>query len=682
MKNKLQIKNELPTPSPAGRAGEGSIRKILIANRGEIAIRVMKTCREMGITAVAVFSDADKDALFVKHADEAIAIGGMHASDSYLDQEKIINAAKLSGADSIHPGYGFLSENASFVKKCTEADLIFIGPSAEAVEAMGSKSRSKEIMQQAGIPIVPGYNGLDQSIEIFTAESKKIGFPVLIKAAAGGGGKGMRIVNDSSELPAALEAARREAQNSFGVGTLLIEKYFESAKHIEFQIFGDHYKNYTHFFERECSVQRRYQKIIEESPSPSLTPELRQQMGKTAVAVAASINYTNAGTVEFILDAENNFYFLEVNARLQVEHPVTEETTGLDLVRLQIETAQGMPLKVNFQNITRQGHAIECRIYAEDSENNFFPATGTILFWNEPAINGIRYDSGVCSGSKIDIYYDPMISKIIAKGATRDEAIQKMQYALEKFVILGLTTNKNFLLDILKHPSFNDGMFTTHFINKYFQNYKDSKKSDAAIINEIAVVSVLSEWSERNSQRNFKHLPNGWRNNFYQKNAGTFDIEGSIIKAAYRYKNNNCFDITIGDESLTAELVSHENSSITCIINGSRKTFASAKSKEELFIHHPAGGSFKVKSASRFPETVSDEKSGGYKAPMPGEIVKLLVKTGDKVCCGKGLLIINSMKMETTIEAYADGIVEEIFITEKSFVEANTILLKITNEEN
>ncbi|MES2284840.1 MAG: acetyl-CoA carboxylase biotin carboxylase subunit [Bacteroidota bacterium] len=659
-----------------------AIKKILIANRGEIAIRVMRTCREMGIATVAVYSDADKDALFVKQADEAISIGGLQASDSYLNQEKIINAAKITGADAIHPGYGFLSENAGFVKKCTEAGFIFIGPSAEVVEVMGSKSRSKEIMQKAGIPTVPGYNGKDQSIDIFITESEKIGFPILIKAAAGGGGKGMRIVYDKKEIAASIEAAKREAQSSFGEDTLLIEKYFESAKHIEFQLFGDHHGNYTHFFERECSIQRRFQKIIEESPSPSLTPELREKMGKTAIAVASSIKYTNAGTVEFILDAENNFYFLEVNTRLQVEHPVTEETTGIDLVRIQIEVAKGMPLKANFQNTHQQGHAIECRIYAEDPATNFFPATGNILIWNEPHLNGIRYDSGVASGSKVDIYYDPMIAKIIAKGNNREEAIQKMQNALEKFVILGLTTNKNFLLEILQHPSFGDGTFDTHFINKHFKNYTDTKKTDSSIINEVAIVAMLSEWNERSGQTDNSGRVNGWRNNFYQNNWSTFDIGGNEIKVEYRYKNNNSFDITINDKNFKVESVSIGNNSLECIINNHRKSFVVAKSKEELFIHHPTAGSFKASIIPRFSDVLSSEKPGGYKAPMPGEIVKLLVKLGEEVVSGKGLVVISSMKMETTIEAHSDGIVEEIFITEKSFVEANTILLKISSQEN
>jgi acetyl/propionyl-CoA carboxylase alpha subunit len=358
-----------------------------------------------------------------------------------------------------------------------------------------------------------------------------------------------------------------------------------------------------------------------------------------------------------------------------------------------------MPLKVNYQNTLQQGHAIECRIYAEDPENNFFPATGSVLIWEENSLKGIRYDSGVASGSKVDVYYDPMIAKIIAVGTNREEAIRKMQHALEKFVILGLTTNKNFLLEILKHPSFGDGTFTTNFINKFFKNYNNSSKTNTTIINELAIVAMLCGWKERNNQSDFKHLPNGWRNNpdSNRNNWIAFDIEGNKIKVGYRYKKTNYFDVTIGDQRIETELVSFDNNRLTCIINKSLKTFVVAKSvvspsaalrinstepsKEELFIHHPAAGSFKIKIAPRFPDILSDEKTGGYKSPMPGEVVKLLVKLGDEVISGKGLVIINSMKMETTIEAHSNGIVEEIFIVEKSFVEANTILLKISSTE-
>ena len=443
-----------------------SIKKILVANRGEIAIRVMRTARAMGIATVAIYADADRDALYVNVADEAIAIGGNHASESYLDMNKIIAATKQVGADAIHPGYGFLSEHAGFAQRCNEEGITFIGPSAATITAMGTKIGAKELMLKAGVPVVPGYQGADQSLTTLKKEAEKIGYPILLKASAGGGGKGMRIVNKAEELATAIEGANREAEKSFGDGSLLMEKYFPMAKHIEFQIFGDEYGNYTHFYDRECSLQRRYQKVIEESPSPSLTADLRKKMGDAAVAAARAIGYSNAGTVEFLLDKAGDFYFLEVNTRLQVEHPVTEETTGLDLVRLQIEVAQGMPLTVSAVNTPHIGHAIECRICTEDPENNFLPATGTIEYWNAPVLEGIRYDSGAQTGSKVDIYYDSLLAKVIAKGASRHEAIQRMVSALDKMSILGITTNKDFLKALLGHGAFIDGSFDTKLIER------------------------------------------------------------------------------------------------------------------------------------------------------------------------------------------------------------------------
>lgn len=652
------------------------IQKILIANRGEIAIRVMRTCKEMGIATVAVYSDADKYSLFVSSADEAICIGGLQATESYLDQDKIINAAKQCGANAIHPGYGFLSENPTFVKRCNKEKIIFIGPSAEAVEKMGSKSEAKKIVSAAGVPTVPGYSGDDQSLKKMTEECSKIGYPVLIKATAGGGGKGMRIVLSEKDLSSALEAAKREAKNSFGDDAVLIEKYFDSAKHIEYQIFGDQHKNYTHFFERECSVQRRYQKIIEESPSPSLTPELREQMGEMAIAVARSIDYCNAGTVEFILAPDKSFYFLEVNARLQVEHPITEEVTGLDLVRLQIEVAQGIKLKPNHKNITQQGHAIECRICAEDPENNFFPATGTVLLWDEKELPGVRYDSGVTTNSKVDIFYDSMIAKVVVKGNTRSEAIQKTKNALDNLVILGLTTNKRFLKTILAHDKFIRGEYDTNFIAKYLNDYSNENKSNSVVINELLIIATLSNWIQRNKNNSFKHLPNGWRNNFYSYQNDVFEIVGREIKVEYKYKNNNCFECIIHENTYHVELLSSTGNNIVCSINNERKSFNAVEDRNELFIHHPDAGSFRMTKVERFKEAQNEVDKNSYTAPMPGEIVKVLIKKGDKINSGSPLLVMSSMKMETTIEAHSDGVIEEVFVAEKAFVEADTLLLK------
>ena len=651
------------------------VKKLLVANRGEIACRVMRTAKEMGIATVAVYSDADRDALFVKKADEAICIGGSHASESYLVQDKIIAAAKKVGADAIHPGYGFLSENASFSKRCMDEGIVFIGPSAEAIISMGSKIGAKELMKKSGVPVVPGYNGADQSIATLKKEAAKVGYPILIKASAGGGGKGMRIVNKEDELEAAIQGASREAEKSFGDGTLLIEKYFPTAKHIEFQIFGDEHGTYAHFFDRECSLQRRYQKVIEESPSPSLSPELRKQMGDAAVAAARSINYTNAGTVEFILDKSGAFYFLEVNTRLQVEHPVTEETTGLDLVRLQIEVAQGLPLSARAETVTQRGHSIECRICAEDPENNFFPDTGEILFWQEPQLQGLRYDSGVVTGSKIDVFYDSLISKVISYGANRSEAILRMVNALDKTVILGITTNRDFLKELLLNPSYVDGSFDTKLIEREYTNYKRTLNEEA--LRSSAIAALLFDWNERRQYEPFAHSLNGWRSLSYQPQLFEVEYAGEKLKLGYSYLQQNKFEVLIGESKYAVELISASKHNLTVIINDHRQAFFVAKGNNQIFAPHPSEGTFRFKEVARFTEPGASQNKSGYIAPMPGEIIKVLVKPGDKVLAGKGLLVMSSMKMETTIEAHTDGEVEEVFVAEKLFVEADTVLLKM-----
>ncbi len=658
------------------------IHKILVANRGEIAVRVMKTARALGIATVAVYSDADKDALFVSYADEAIALGGNAAAESYLVQDKIIDAAKRTGANAIHPGYGFLSENASFSERCKNEGIIFIGPSAQAIVAMGSKIGAKELMKKAGVPVVPGYNGDDQSDERLKKEAQQIGFPILIKASAGGGGKGMRIVNSADELLPSVDAARREAQKSFGDGTLLLEKYFPSAKHIEFQIFGDEHGNALHLFERECSLQRRYQKVIEESPSPSLTAELRAKMGEAAVAAAKSIGYTNAGTVEFLLDKSGNFYFLEVNTRLQVEHPVTELTTGLDLVKLQIEVAQGLPLQIQPANLVQKGHAIECRICAEDPENNFFPSTGEILHWNEAGLEGLRYDSGVKSGSVVDVHYDSMLAKVISYAENREGAIRRMLYALDRMSILGITSNKDFLKELLLHKEFVDGSFDTKLIERDYQAWQ--KKAEPQQLAEMAIAATVFAWSTRKKAEIYSHSLNGWRNIYNQDQVQGWTVNGINLNTAYQYKGNNNFNFTVTTEGGTVEthnvtLESAEDATLSLTIGGHRQTYALAQKGIEVFIHHPNAGTFKATEVIRFAEPGAVLTKGSYVAPMPGEVVKVLIKPGDVVKSGQGLLVMSSMKMESTIEAYEDGEVEEIFVGEKAFVEANSLLLKMKN---
>ena len=445
-------------------------KKILIANRGEIAIRIIRACKELGIKSVAVYSDVDKNSQHVQQADEAIHIGSASPKESYLNADVLIRAALDSKADAIHPGYGFLSENASFAEMVESANLTFIGPSADSIRAMGDKAESKIAMKKAGVPTVPGYEGLE-SDDDFKQAAQEIGYPVLIKASAGGGGKGMKVANDENELSDAIESARHEALNAFGDERLLIEKYLASAHHIEFQVFGDEHRHLVHLFERECSVQRRHQKIIEETPSPLLTPAIRAEMGKAAVAAAKAVNYYNAGTIEFIFNpADSSFYFLEMNTRLQVEHPVTELTTGLDLVQWQIRVAAREHFPYQQEQLSQRGHAIECRIYAEDSSNGFLPSTGKLLQYIEPKGPGIRVDSGFRAGDTVTHFYDPLLAKLIVHAENRGIATQKMQAALREYVIHGVTTNIDFLQDVLAHEDFVQGKISTRWVEKILES--------------------------------------------------------------------------------------------------------------------------------------------------------------------------------------------------------------------
>lgn len=477
-------------------------KKILIANRGEIAIRIMRACKELGIQTVAVYSDADKNALHVQQADEAIHIGPAAPTESYLNMDKIIDAAKLTKADAIHPGYGFLSENASFAGKVASADLTFIGPSADSIQAMGDKAESKIRMKEAGVPTVPGVEELESEGD-FAKAASEIGYPVLVKAAAGGGGKGMRVVNVESELTEGIESARREALNAFGDARLLVEKYVANAHHVEFQVFGDQHGNLVHLFERECSVQRRHQKIIEETPSPLLTPELREQMGQAAVAASKAVGFYNAGTIEFIVDPDTlKFYFLEMNTRLQVEHPVTELVTGLDLVHWQIRVAAGEPFPFTQSHFIQRGHAIECRVYAEDPANGFLPSTGKLLQYIEPRGPGIRLDSGFTAGNEVTHFYDPLLAKLIVYAEDRATAIQRMQAALKEFVVHGVITNIDFLQNVLSHPDFANGEVTTRWVETKFDWTPPAELSFehliAASLADLVVSSPRSQVSGTN----------------------------------------------------------------------------------------------------------------------------------------------------------------------------------------
>jgi acetyl-CoA carboxylase biotin carboxylase subunit len=490
------------------------MNKILVANRGEIALRIMRSAKEMGVKTVAVFSEADRTALHVRYADEAICIGPAASSESYLAGDKIIEACLTTGADAIHPGYGFLSENAAFARQVRAAGLTLIGPSPEAMEIMGNKLSAKAAALQYHIPMVPGTEQAIDDIEEAKLRAIEVGFPILIKAAAGGGGKGMRVVEAVEDFEEQMHLAVSEATSAFGDGAVFIERYVSAPRHIEIQVLGDMHGNIVHLFERECSIQRRHQKVIEEAPSSVLTPEIRQQMGKCAVDVARSVNYIGAGTVEFILDEQLNFFFLEMNTRLQVEHPVTEMITGLDLVKEQIRIAQGIPLAYGQADIRMQGHAIELRVYAEDPDNNFLPDIGTLLTYNTPKGIGVRVDDGFEQGMEIPIYYDPMIAKLITYGNTREDAIERMIRAIEEYQITGIKTTLPFGKFVMEHEAFRSGDFDTHFVGKYFKS--DSlvnEQEDEALIAAVVAVIQADKPKAVLSSTAQGQLANNWRKN-------------------------------------------------------------------------------------------------------------------------------------------------------------------------
>lgn len=466
------------------------IKKILVANRSEIACRVIRACREMDIETVAVYSDVDAGALHVQLADESVCIGPPQASESYLNMDKIIQTAKDTGCDAIHPGYGFLSENPVFNRKVRESGLIFVGPEPGPMELLGSKVASRQTMIKAGVPVIPGMKGASLEISDFEKAAEEMGFPVLIKASAGGGGKGMRVVHEHGKLKEAVESAMRESKSAFGSDEVFLEKYIEAPRHVEFQVAADNHGNGVYLFERECSIQRRHQKIIEESPSPVMDLELQKKMGETAVKVIKTTNYTNAGTVEFLVDKNKNFYFLEVNARIQVEHPITEATTGVDLVKLQIMIANNERMPFNQEDLQQRGHAIECRIYAEDAENNFMPSSGNILYLKEPIGPGVRYDSGITTGSGVPVFYDPVLAKLIVWGKDREEARIRMILALKENIVVGVKTSIRFMIDCLEHPEFISGNTFTDFIEKNMSDKMLPELSDQKIRNAMMAAAI------------------------------------------------------------------------------------------------------------------------------------------------------------------------------------------------
>ncbi len=635
--------------------------KILIANRGEIACRVIATCQRLGIATVAVYSDADRNARHVRLADEAIAIGPAPARESYLRGDAILAAARRTGAQAIHPGYGFLSENAGFAQACAEAGIVFIGPSAAAIRAMGDKSAAKALMQQAGVPLTPGYHGDEQIPEFLRKQADSIGYPVLIKASAGGGGKGMRRVDDSATFTEALASCQREAQSAFGNAHVLVEKYVERPRHIEIQVFGDSHGNVVYLFERDCSVQRRHQKVLEEAPAPGMTPERRAAMGKAAVDAARAVNYVGAGTVEFIAGPDGDFYFMEMNTRLQVEHPVTECITGTDLVEWQLRVASGEPLPLQQDQLQIRGHALEARLYAEDADRGFLPSTGTLRHLRLPANTAhVRVDAGVEQGDAITPFYDPMIAKLIVWDVDRDAALRRMQQALAECEVVGVTTNAAFLRRLVMTDSFTQAKLDTALIEREQAALAPNDgDSDPALWALAAIAGVATSEAASRDARD-PHSPwqaqDGWRLGAAAARALTLEHRGAQRSVAVQgageqwtvHMDGNTLQGSgrLAGDALRVQ-IGEQLHRATVIRDGNDLYLFGSEGVQRFTLHDPV---------SEADQSVAD--AGSLVAPMPGRIVATLVAPGTAVKRGAPLLVLEAMKMEHTLQAPADGIVQ------------------------
>jgi 3-methylcrotonyl-CoA carboxylase alpha subunit len=631
----------------------------------------------MGIATVAIYSDADAAMPFVAEADEAVLLGPAPSSESYLRIDKILEAAALTSADAIHPGYGFLAENAAFAEACREADVIFIGPTPDAIRSMGSKREAKALVGKAGVPVIPGYDGSSQDPKDLAKEALDIGFPVLLKASAGGGGKGMRLVREEAELPDAIASASREGQSSFGDGTLLVEKYIDDPRHVEIQILGDSHGNLIHLNERECSIQRRHQKIIEETPSPALDAALRNEMGEAAVACGKAIGYQNAGTVEFILAPDRSFYFLEVNTRLQVEHPVTECVTGLDLVEEQILVAQGEALLMSQEAVRFDGAAVEVRLYAEDPAAGFLPQSGKVVDWNLPPAEGLRVDSGVETGSEVSIHYDPMLAKIITSGENRPLALQRMRRALRSLSVQGVTTNREFLLRVLDHPAFIAGDIDTHFIDKHLQEELGDGPSEADE-QRAAVAAALADQQRRNRERVLvPDTPSGWRNNYHTPQSVEYTVGDRQVRVDYRHLGDDRFMVWTGEIERDVQVVSWEAPQLTLEEDSHRWRARLSVDSDRTYVH-TSGFSIALQRKARFPDKSQAIPAGGCVAPMPGKVVELRVALGDTVQAGQVLMIMEAMKMEHSVTAPQDGNVAQLLVMAGDQVDADALLVVVS----
>ena len=654
------------------------IRKVLVANRGEIARRIFRTLRRLGIASVAVYSDADADAPHAAEADESLRIGPAPSLESYLDADRVLAAARAVAADAVHPGYGFLAENADFAARCVDASLIFIGPPVEAIRQMGSKVGARALIAKAGVPVVPGVSGAGLDDRKLADAAARLGAPLLIKASAGGGGKGMRLVRDLAGLPAALAAARREAQRAFGDDTLLLERYFDAPRHVELQIFGDTHGRVIHLFERECSIQRRFQKVIEEAPSVAVDAALRARMGAAAVAAGKAIGYTGAGTVEFILDRDGQFYFLEVNTRLQVEHPVTEAITGLDLVELQVRVAQGEPLPFAEQDLRIQGHAIEARLYAEDPAADFLPAAGRIALWQPAVVPGVRYDSGIEAGSEVSVHYDPLLAKIVAHGATRDEACRRLTTALRRLGVAGVTTNRDLLLAVLTHPAFGAGELDTHFIERHVPAAARTPPSDPTADRLHAIVAALDGHERRRRAGGPlpDGIPSGWRNNRWRPQDASFRVGDEVIEVRYVAAGDGGFEVEANGQQSRVRIGAATDDAIELEVDAVRRRFAVALQGDRVYLHGPLG-SAELSEVPRFAPRWSDDTVGGCLAPMPGIVRQVLVAVGDAVEKGAVMVILEAMKMEHPLVAHAPGTVKEVRVAVGQMVDPDAVMVVV-----
>ncbi|MEH6549936.1 MAG: acetyl/propionyl/methylcrotonyl-CoA carboxylase subunit alpha [Pseudomonadales bacterium] len=642
--------------------------KILIANRGEIAVRVIRTARELGFRTVAVYSEADAGALHVIEADQAVCIGAAAVGESYLVADKILAAAKQTGADAIHPGYGFLSENSAFALACEQAGLTFIGPSASAIELMGSKRLSKIAMLEAGVPCIPGYQDADQSDEVLLDKAGDIGFPLMVKASAGGGGRGMRLVWQQSELAEQIKTARSEAQSAFGSGELILERAVIEPRHIEIQVFADSHGNCVYLGERDCSIQRRHQKVVEEAPSPFVDPELRARMGKAAVEAALSCDYCGAGTVEFLVDSDKNFYFLEMNTRLQVEHPVTELVTGQDLVAWQLMVAAGEKLPLAQEEIELRGHAVEVRLYAEDPRNNFMPQTGVVLNWTLPERKGIRVDHGIQTGQVVSPHYDPMLAKVIAYGKDRATANRLLASAVQDTTLLGLNNNKLFLQNILRHPVYQAGEATTAFIEQHFSSDPSMDQAEpglptlarAAIVFSQGQTSGQGGWSSASAATS--HMKLGFESTSY-------DIQLSVVGQNYQ--------VTMGEEQCEIHLQQFENTEAITLVDNLREKFCYAFNGDQLCIDD-GYGHFIIDNQTYQPASAAaGAGSGQVKASMDGAIVEVLASVGDQVEIGQTVVVLEAMKMEHQLKAAVAGVVESVSVEAGQQVKTRQVLVNI-----